>query len=87
MSNSSTLDDNASQADSVASSAYDIEEKQLKEQQMLLEEQKFWVTNMLQDARKKRRFDEIGALQQNVEELEAEIEKVTAAINKLEMGY
>jgi rabenosyn-5 len=86
MSNSSTLDDNASQADSMASSAYEIEEKQLKEQQMLLEEQKFWVSGMLENARKKRKFDEIGALQQNVEELDAEIEKVKAAIDKLEMG-
>jgi rabenosyn-5 len=57
-------------------SALEAEEKQLKERLIVLEEQKFFVQEMVADANKKRKFDEVAALAGNVEEISKEIDGV-----------
>lgn len=66
----------ASSTSSVAVTALEAEEKQLKERMMVLEEQKFFVSEMIADAKKRRRFDEVSALSQNVEDLSREIDQI-----------
>jgi rabenosyn-5 len=71
--------DNASQLSSEQSSqisALEAEEKQLKERLIVLEEQKFFVQEMVADANKRRKFDEVAALAGNVEEISKEIDGV-----------
>ncbi|KAL7276163.1 carboxypeptidase Y-deficient [Rhizina undulata] len=70
-------------ASSDASSVADEKEKQLKEQIMVLEEQRFLVEEMMKDANKRRRFDEVAALGQSVEELEGEIGRLTELVEQL----
>lgn len=76
------LSDTASQVSTP--SAFEIEEKNLKEQCMVLQEQRFFVEQMLGQAVKGRRFDEIKALKQSVIELDEEIHKLEKEIEKLE---
>ena len=57
-------------------SALEAEEKQLKERLIVLEEQKFFVQEMVADANKRRKFDEVAALAGNVEEISKEIDGV-----------
>lgn len=54
-------------------SALESEEKELRERLVVLEEQRFMVKEMVANARGARRFEEVGALSKNVEELEREI--------------
>jgi rabenosyn-5 len=71
--------DNTSQLSSEQSSqisALEAEEKQLKERLIVLEEQKFFVQEMVADANKRRKFDEVAALAGNVEEISKEIDGV-----------
>ena len=42
----------------------------------MLEEQKFMVQEMIADANKRRKFDEVAALAGNVEDLSREIDEV-----------
>ncbi|KAF3311001.1 carboxypeptidase Y-deficient [Orbilia oligospora] len=73
-------------ASSVVSSnpEVDAEEKLLKEQLAVLEEQKFLVGEMIASAKASRRFEEIGALAQSLGELEKEVEKVEGQIKDFE---
>jgi rabenosyn-5 len=57
-------------------SALEAEEKQLRERLIVLEEQKFFVQEMVADANKRRKFDEVAALAGNVEEISKEIDGV-----------
>jgi rabenosyn-5 len=57
-------------------SALEAEEKQLRERLIVLEEQKFFVQEMVADANKRRKFDEVAALAGNVEEISREIDGV-----------
>lgn len=57
-----------------ASAALENEEKEARERLIVLEEQKFMVQEMLNNARGTKRFEEVGALTKNLEELEKEIE-------------
>lgn len=61
---------------SSAIESLEAEEKELREKLILLEEQKFIVGEALNDARKKRRFDDVKTLQVNVEELGREVDLV-----------
>ncbi|EPS36564.1 hypothetical protein H072_9900 [Dactylellina haptotyla CBS 200.50] len=73
-------------ASSVVSSnpEVDAEEKLLKEQLAVLEEQKFLVGEMIASAKTGRKFEEVGALAQSLTELEREIEKVDGQIKDFE---
>jgi len=62
----------------------DAEEKRLKEQLMVLEEQKFLVEGMVGEAKRCRRFEEVGVLERSLKELEEEIEKVKGEVQDLE---
>lgn len=59
---------------STAVSALETEEKEARERLLVLEEQKFMVQEMLKNAKGTRRFEEVGALTKNLEELDKEIE-------------
>jgi rabenosyn-5 len=80
---------NSSSALSVASftsqnsariSELEVEEKSLRERLIVLEEQKFLVQEMIADANRRRKFDEVAALAGNVEDLAAEIDGVTKLV-------
>ncbi|KAJ6256946.1 Rabenosyn-5 [Drechslerella dactyloides] len=62
----------------------DAEEKLLKEQLAVLEEQKFFVGEMIANAKAGRKFEEIGALAQSLGDLDREIEKVEGQIKDFE---
>ena len=71
--------DSASQLSSEQSShisALEAEEKQLRDRLIVLEEQKFFVQEMVADANKRRKFDEVAALTGNVEEISKEVDIV-----------
>jgi len=70
----------ASSASSAAFTALEIEEKELKERLIVLEEQKFMVSEMIASANKRRRFDEVSALSQNVEDLSREVDQIQAQL-------
>jgi len=59
---------------STAVSALETEEKEARERLVVLEEQKFMVQEMLNNAKGTKRFEEVGALTKNLEELNKEIE-------------
>lgn len=69
---------------SVVQSELDIEEKEAKERLVVLEEQMFMVQEMLKSARSQRRFEEVSALNRNVEELEQEIERAKEGVRGVE---
>lgn len=62
----------------------DRKEKELKEQLMVLEEQRFLVQEMLSDANKRRRFDEVAALAGSLEDLDKEVMRMNEEISKLD---
>ena len=51
---------------------------------MVLEEQKFFVSEMVADANRRRKFDEVGALSQNVMDLTREIDQVQGMLARLD---
>ena len=69
-----------------AISAMEEEEKQLRERLIVLEEQKFFVGEMVADANKKRRFDEVGALAANVQDLSREIDQIQGQLASLDFA-
>lgn len=78
-SNSSVASDNSS-----AVSAMEEEEKALRERLIVLEEQKFFVSEMIADANRRRRFDEVSSLAMNVEDLSREIDRINGMLNNLD---
>ncbi|KAI5368337.1 putative FYVE zinc finger, Zinc finger, FYVE/PHD-type, Zinc finger, RING/FYVE/PHD-type [Septoria linicola] len=70
----------ASSVSSIAVTALEAEEKELKERLIVLEEQKFMVSEMVANANKRRKFDEVSALSSNVEEISKEIDQIQAQI-------
>lgn len=79
--------DSSSQISSGASSAIsalEAEEKSLRERLIVLEEQKFLVSEMLSDANKRRNFDEAAALRGNLDDLEKEIDSVQGMVGQLD---
>ncbi|SLM39429.1 vacuolar segregation protein [Lasallia pustulata] len=79
--------DAASQASSSSAvSALEAEEKSLQERLIVLEEQKFLLNGMIADAHKRRKFDEVSSLAQNVEELSKEIDQVHGQLGQLDFA-
>ncbi|KAL2413714.1 Vacuolar segregation protein PEP7 [Exophiala dermatitidis] len=73
----------ASFASSSRVSELEAEEKALRERLIVLEEQKFMVQEMIADANKRRKFDEVAALAGNVEDLSVEIDRVQKQVDNL----
>jgi rabenosyn-5 len=78
---------NSSSAVSISSvnsariSELETEEKALRERLIVLEEQKFLVSEMMADAQRRRKFDEVEALRGNVEDLGREVDEVTRLLD------
>ncbi|KIV83803.1 hypothetical protein PV11_05797 [Exophiala sideris] len=64
-------------------SELEAEEKSLRERLIVLEEQKFMVQEMIADANRRRKFDEVAALAGNVEDLSTEIDSVQKMVDNL----
>ena len=71
---------------SSAVSALEVEEKALREQLMVLEEQLFMVKEQVTDANKRRKFDEVSSLTQNVADLTREIDRVQGQLGQLDFA-
>lgn len=79
--------DSASQiSSSSAVSALEAEEKMLRETLIVLEEQLFLVREQVADANKRRKFDEVSSLAQNVEDLSKEIDHVQGQLGQLDFA-
>lgn len=79
--------DTTSQASSSSAvSALEAEEKSLRERLIVLEEQSFLVKEQIADANKRRKFDEVSSLAQNVEELGKEIDHVQGQLAQLDFA-
>ena len=79
--------DKASQvSSSSAVSALEAEEKALRETLIVLEEQLFLVKEQVADANKRRKFDEVSSLAQNVEDLSREIDQVQGQLGQLDFA-
>lgn len=81
--------DTASQTSegSTAVSILETEEKDLRERLIVLEEQKYMVQKMINTSRGSRRFEEVGALTRNVEELDREIEATRTKVVEIESRW
>jgi rabenosyn-5 len=71
---------------SSAIESMEAEEKDLRERLIVLEEQKFIVNEMLTDARKRRKFDEVQSLSLNVDDLTREIDVVNGQLAQLDFA-
>lgn len=71
---------------SSAVSALEAEEKSLRERLIVLEEQKFFVSEMIADANRRRKFDEVSSLAVNVEDLSREIDRVNGMLSSLDFA-
>lgn len=69
---------------STAVSALETEERELRERLVVLEEQRFLVSDMVSNARGSRRFEEVAALTRNKEELDREIEALRRQVGGVE---
>jgi rabenosyn-5 len=79
--------DSVSQASSnSAISALEAEEKALRERLIVLEEQSFLVKEQIVVANKRRKFDEVSSLAQNVEDLSQEIDRVQGQLAQLDFA-
>ncbi|GAB1202031.1 hypothetical protein APSETT445_000638 [Aspergillus pseudonomiae] len=78
-SNSSLASDTSS-----AISALEAEEKSLRERLIVLEEQKFFVSEMIADANRRRKFDDVSSLAMNVEDLTREIDRVNGMLERID---
>ncbi|CAK7265700.1 carboxypeptidase Y-deficient [Sporothrix epigloea] len=79
--------DSASMAGSEASTALiglEKEEKELRERLVVLEEQRFLVQEMVDNAHGSRRFEEVGTLRRNAEELDREIDRLRQQVSIVE---
>ena len=52
----------------------------------MLEEQKFFVSDMIADANRRRKFDEVGSLAQNVEDLSREIDQIQSQLAQMDFA-
>lgn len=69
---------------SSALSAMEAEEKELRERLIVLEEQRFFVEEMVADANKRRKFDEAASLGQNLEDLSREIDHINGLLGGMD---
>lgn len=65
-------------------SELEAEERSLRERLIVLEEQKFMVQEMVSDANKRRKFDEVAALAGNIEDLSREIDGIQGMLDNLD---
>ena len=70
----------ASPASSSVVSALEAEERGLRESLVVLEEQNFLLGEMVADANRRRKFDEVAALAQNRHDLAAAIDRIHGQI-------
>jgi hypothetical protein len=85
--NSHLAPDTASQSSrSSAIESLEAEEKELRERLILLEEQKFIVGEALSDAQRRRRFEDVKVLRENLEELGREVDGVQKMIEGLDFA-
>lgn len=91
--NGSVISINANDVDVVSQassssviSALEAEEKSLREQLIILEEQSFLVKEQIADASRRRKFDEVTSLRQNVEDLGTEIDRVQGQLAQLDFA-
>lgn len=70
--------------DLVAVTALEAEEKELRERLIVLEEQKFMVSEMIADANKRRKFDEVSSLAQNVDDLGREVDQIRTRLGQMD---
>lgn len=75
-----------SSTSSVQVTALEAEERELRERLIVLEEQKFLVSEMIADANKRRKFDEVAALAQNVEDLSRDIDQVQGQLAQMDFA-
>ena len=75
-----------SSTSSAAVTALETEEKELRERLIVLEEQKFFVSEMIADANKRRKFDEVRSLAQNVEDLSREVDQIQAQLAQMDFA-
>lgn len=83
-------DDARSQAPSEAStvvSQLESEEKELRERLAVLQEQRLMVQDMVRMATGARRFEEVGALARNVDELDGEIGQLSRKVGEVEQRW
>ncbi|KAK3067722.1 carboxypeptidase Y-deficient [Teratosphaeriaceae sp. CCFEE 6253] len=76
----------ASSTSSAQVTALEAEEKELRERLIVLEEQKFFVSEMIADANKRRKFDEVAALAQNVEDLSRELDQIQGQLGQMDFA-
>lgn len=76
---SSVLSSNSSQI-----SALEVEEKSLRDRLIVLEEQRFFVQEMMASASKRRKFDELEALRGNELDLGREIDNIQGQLAQLD---
>lgn len=76
----------ASSTSSAAVTALEAEEKELRERLIVLEEQKFFVSEMISDANRRRQFDEVSALSGNVEDLSREIDQIQGQLAQMDFA-
>ena len=69
---------------SSAVSAMEAEEKELRERLIVLEEQRFLVGEMMDQAKRRRQFDEMAALSGNVDDLAREIDGVQSRLRAMD---
>ncbi|GAB7358921.1 hypothetical protein MBLNU230_g4998t1 [Neophaeotheca triangularis] len=77
---------NSSTSSSAALTALESEEKELRERLIVLEEQKFFVSEMIADANKRRKFDEVGSLAVNLQDLEREIDQLQGRLADMDFA-
>lgn len=80
------IDNTSQMSSSSAVSALETEEKTLHETLIVLEEQLFLVKEQVADANKRRKFDEVSSLAQNVEELSKEVDLVQGQLGQLDFA-
>lgn len=71
---------------SSAVSALEAEEKVLRESLIVLEEQSFLIKQQIADASKRRKFDEVSSLTQNLADLGKEIDQVHGQLGQLDFA-
>ena len=76
----------ASSTSSAAITALESEEKDLKERLIVLEEQKYFVSEMIAEANKRRRFDEVSALSQNIDDLSREVDQIQGQLAQMDFA-
>lgn len=76
----------ASSTSSAALTALEAEEKNLRERLIVLEEQKFLVSEMIAEASRRRKFDEVSALSQNVEDLSKDIDQIQSQLSQMDFA-